>query len=70
MANRNTLHGMANVECRLTNCGNASGFASGYDPTGRSVISKLAEYIIDEMVKSRSDDWIPAFAGMTDFISI
>ena len=28
---------MTNVECRMSNCGIASGFAFGYDPTGRSV---------------------------------
>jgi hypothetical protein len=29
-----------NDECRLTNDGIASGFAFGYDPTGRSVFFK------------------------------
>jgi hypothetical protein len=34
---RMKLQGMTNDECRLTNGGITSGFASGYDPTGLSV---------------------------------
>jgi hypothetical protein len=34
-----------NDECRLTNGGIASGFAFGYDPTGRSVVLKMTEFI-------------------------
>ena len=35
------LHRMTNDECRMSNDGIASGFASGYDPTGRSVFFKI-----------------------------
>ncbi len=31
---------------------------------------KSREFNYDGIVKSHSNDWIPAFAGMTDFLSI
>jgi hypothetical protein len=34
-----------NVECRMSKDGFASGFAFGYDPTGRSVLLKIKQGI-------------------------